>query len=123
MLTIYDLFSLLIALFGWIFAGTATYSLMRRVRTGEDKWANGGPEASLRRHVETEIRGLSLRVEKNEAHWDAMYAKFDRLQRSSKQRGDRDRLADEAAAEVVPPKELTRDEQRMELRKRIHAGG
>jgi len=121
-LTIYDLFSLLIALIGWIFAGTATYSLMRRVRTGEDKWANGGPEASLKRHVETEIRGIQLRVEKNEAHWDAMYAKFDRLQRSSNQRSTRDRVAEEAAVGPVPEPVLTKEEQRMALRKRIHGG-
>ncbi len=122
-MTIYDLFSLLIALFGWIFAGTATYSLLRRVRTGEDRWANGGPDASLKRHVENEIRGLELRVEKYEAHWESMYAKFDRLLRSMKQRVDRDRLSDDGAGEVVPPKELTEQEQRMELRKRIHARG
>jgi len=121
-LTIFDLLSLVVALSGWLFAGTAQYSLVRRIRTGEEKWANGGPDAALKRHVETEIRALLLRVENNEAHWDQMYAKFDRLQRSSNQRASRDRRTEEAAAEPVPVPELTPEEQRMELRKRIHAG-
>jgi len=120
-LTIYDLLSLIVALSGWLFAGTAQYSLVRRVRTGEEKWANGGPSRKLQVHVESEIRDIRLRVEKNEAHWEAMYAKFDRLQRSSKQRVARDRPSEEVASEAVPTVELTVEEQKLELRRKMRS--
>lgn len=120
-MTSYDLLSLLVALFGWIFAATVQYSLVRRFRVVEDKMAKVDPPEALKRRVETLAHDLQLRVEKNEAHWDAMYVKFDRLQRSSKQHATRRAASDEAALEEVVPPELTAEEQKMELRKKIHA--
>lgn len=72
--------------------------------------------------IESVRRDLTLRVEKMEGHWDEMYAKFDRLQRSETQRQARSRRsAEEAPEPLEPPKELTQEEQRAELRKKIHS--
>jgi len=72
--------------------------------------------------IESVRRDLTLRVEKMEAHWDEMYAKFDRFQRSETQKQARSRRsAEEAVEPLEPPKELTKEEQRAELRKKIHS--
>jgi len=72
--------------------------------------------------IESVRRDLTLRVEKMEAHWDEMYAKFDRFQRSETQKQARSRRsAEEAVEPLEAPKELTQEEQRAELRKKIHS--
>lgn len=71
--------------------------------------------------VEVVRRDLTLRVEKIEAHWDEMYAKFSRLQKSETQREARSRRSAEEAPEPLEPKTLTAEEQKMELRKKIHS--
>lgn len=69
--------------------------------------------------LETLKRDLHLRVEKLEAHWEEMYAKFDRLDRSSKQRLARDRASAEEIPEPVPEPALTREAQRAALRSKM----
>lgn len=74
--------------------------------------------------IESVRRDLNLRVEKIEAHWEEMYAKFSRLQRSETQREARSRRSAEEAPEPLEiPKELTVEQQKQELRRKIHGRG
>ncbi len=120
-MTAYDLFALIIATIALSYSGVASFLLGRRVDRNGSLLTSGTPSDALLKRVETEFRNITLRVEKQEAHWEEMYAKFDRLQKAEKQRDRRTAASAELPLEPPIEEELTPDQQKLELRKKMRA--
>jgi len=126
-LTPYDLMALILSTIALSYSGVASYLLRKRVDLNGRVLDSGTPSDTLLKRVETEFREIRLRVEKFEAHWEEMYAKFDRLQKSEKQRARRS-TADaeetlEPVVETVPNAEQLKTEMRRKMRERKAASG
>lgn len=122
-MTPYDLMALILSTIALSYSGVASFLQGKRVEQYNRVLSSGTPSDTLLKRVETEFRDMRLRVEKTEAHWEEMYAKFDRLQKAEKQR-DR-RSAASAELPLEPPLEeveQTREQKLASLRNRIRTG-
>ncbi len=119
-MTQFDLMALILSTIALSYSGVASYLLRKRVDLNGSVLSSGTPSDTLLKRVESEFRDIRLRVEKQEGHWEEMYAKFDRLYKAEKQRQRRGTAS--AELPIEPPQEekmLTRAEQRQALGSKI----
>lgn len=104
-------------------SGLACNSLLKAKKELVDLLLREKAPQDWKVYVDKAVLDLRLRVEKFEAHWEEMYAKFDRLQKAEKQR-DRRSAGSQAELPLEPleTKALTRAEERAQLAVKIRTG-
>jgi len=104
-------------------SGLACNSLMKAKKELVDLLLREKAPQDWKVYVDEKLLEMRLRVEKFEAHWDEMYAKFERLQRNEKQRRTRE-AASPAELPLEPPEQtkLSRSEERAQLAVKIRGG-
>lgn len=112
-----------ISVFGVLFVWLACNSLLKAKTNLVDLLLREGAPKDWKVYVDAEVLNLRLRVEKFEAHWEEMYAKFDRLQKAEKQRDRRGAASlPELPLEPLLPEKLSRSEERARLALKIRTG-
>jgi len=122
-LTVSEIILSTIAVCVVLVSGLACNSLLKAKKELVDLLLREKAPEDWKVYVDKAVLDLRLRVEKFEAHWEEMYAKFDRLQKAEKQRTRRDAATSaEMPLELPEPTKLSRSEERAQLAVKIRGG-